>query len=291
MSNDKLKDGRKHGFYIIDNDIIDKYGEAIGVYGVAIYNLIARYASGKNEGAFPSYQTIADKLGISRPKAVTTINQLVELGLIKKEKRIDSAGDMTSNVYTLVDLGGGKPDLLPSKQDLPPSYPDLLQVVNDVNQGSKPDLPYQYKDNNTKTKKNSASRQSSKTTDEVLQKTEELDPQKELVKQILAAYVEVRGKNGINYGKEGAWAKRIAKEHPENTTEWVKACYQWLKQDKFYEFKPVPLAKVYENLPEFIRYLESRNATIGSNGEPARQKKTIKIYNQYTGQHEERTVA
>lgn len=149
MSIDKLRDARKRGFYIIDNDLIDKYGPEIGAYGVAVYNLIARYADGNGENSFPSYQTIAEKLGISRPKAVTTINQLVEFGLIKKDKRTDSAGDMTSNTYTLVDLGGGKPHLLPSKPDLPPSKQNLLGVVNDINQGGKPRLPDQDTINKT----------------------------------------------------------------------------------------------------------------------------------------------
>lgn len=153
MSEDKLQDERRRGFYMIDNDIIDKYGAEIGVYGIAVYSFIARYASGKNDSAFPSYQTIADKLGISRPKAVTTINKLVDLGLIKKEKRTDDAGDSTSNLYTLVDMGGGKPHLPPSKQGLPPSTSDLPGVVNDVNQGSKQGLPYKDKEINTKDKK------------------------------------------------------------------------------------------------------------------------------------------
>jgi hypothetical protein len=135
MSNTDQADNRG-GFYMVDNRIIEEYGSIIGVFGIAVYNLIAKYSNEKGENAFPSYQTIADKLGISRPKAVTTINQLVELGLIKKEKRRDDAGDSTSNLYTIVPMGGGKPHLPPSTSDLP-------QVVNDINHGGKPRLPYQ----------------------------------------------------------------------------------------------------------------------------------------------------
>jgi len=96
-----------------------------------------------------------------------------------------------------------------------------------------------------------------------------------LVKAILDAYVEVRGSNSINYGKEGSWAKRIAKDG--TPPEMVKACYEWLKQDKFWEFKPLSLAKVYENLPEFKRYIERRGLPQTGNGE------WLLVSNQYEG--------
>lgn len=143
MSNDIIRDERRRNFYVIDNDIIDKYGEKIGVYGIAMYSLIARYANQNGESAFPSYRTITRKLCISRPKAIETINLLVSLNLITKEKRYDSAGDSTSNLYALVDLGSGKRGLLPSNCNLPPGKPDLPQVVNVAYQGGKRGLPDQ----------------------------------------------------------------------------------------------------------------------------------------------------
>ena len=166
MSKDTLKDGREPGFYIIDNELIDNYGPTIGVYGVAVYNVLAQYANKNGSRIFPSYQTIADKLGISRPKVIDTIKKLIDVGLIKKSPRIDSAGDMTSNEYMLVKLKGGKQDLPPSKQDLPPSKREQPRVVNDVNQGGKPRLPDQ--DPVNKTQLNNT--QSSSGDDEVARK-------------------------------------------------------------------------------------------------------------------------
>ena len=113
MAEDKLRDARKRCFYIVDNDLIDRYGPVIGAYGVAVYNLIARYADNNGENAFPSYPTIAKKLGMSRTKVVQTIELLVSLGLIKKEQRVDEAGDLTSNLYTIVHPGS-TPHALPS---------------------------------------------------------------------------------------------------------------------------------------------------------------------------------
>lgn len=144
-----LKDERRRDFYIIDNSIIDEYGSIIGVYGIAIYSLIARYADGNGNGAFPSYNTISEKLGISRPKVIETIKHLISIGLITKTTRTDDAGDATSNLYTISNVGG-KPHLPPSKQDLP-------QVVNDVYQGGKCGLPDQDTVNKTELNKTTTS--------------------------------------------------------------------------------------------------------------------------------------
>lgn len=145
---DHLRDDRETGFYIVDNDVLDKYAPRIGVYGVAVYSVIVRYAN-RNNSAFPSYQTIANKLDISRPKVIDTIKVLVEVGLIRKEQRFDEAGDATSNTYIVVDLKGGKQDLLPSQPDLPRGKQDLPPVVNKVNRGGKQRLPEQDLINNT----------------------------------------------------------------------------------------------------------------------------------------------
>jgi len=142
MSKDTLKDGRQPGFYIIDNEIIEDYGAAIGVYGVAVYNVLVSYANQHGQNAFPSYQTIAEKIDISRPKAIETIKLLVDVGLITKTERYDNAGDKTSNAYTIVNVKGGKPHLPPSKQKQP-------RVVNKDNQGGKRGLPDQDPMNNT----------------------------------------------------------------------------------------------------------------------------------------------
>lgn len=82
-----------------------------------------------------------------------------------------------------------------------------------------------------------------------------------LTKPILDAYVEVRGKNGINYGKESAWAKKIAEQ--DGTPEQVKGCYQWIKSDPWWEFKTVGLEKIYERLPEYIAWQGKNQADTG----------------------------
>ena len=84
---------------------------------------------------------------------------------------------------------------------------------------------------------------------------------------ILTAYVEARGKNGINYQKEGTFAKKIAKDG-YNPTQ-VKGCYLWLKADTFWEDKPVTLDIIFKHMPEYMTWAERQgiDTTTGSSGE------------------------
>ena len=50
---------------------------------------------------YPSYKTIADRIGISETKAKDSIKKLITLGLIKKEKRKKADGSATSNLYVV----------------------------------------------------------------------------------------------------------------------------------------------------------------------------------------------
>ncbi len=207
-----------------------------------------------------SISQLMEKTGLTRQGVVNGIQSGVERGVIKREE------NGMGFIYSLV----VNDELVNEIDYLTP------KLVNEVDTQKKV-----FKEK----KKTSARRQSSKKTDDNSQdlKTQEEDPTKELVKQILAAYVEVRGKNGINHGKEGAWAKRIAKEHAENTTELVKGCYLWLKKDKYLEFKVISLAKVYESLPEFIRYLE-KHGTLKPSG--TSESEWVIIDNKFSGRKE-----
>ena len=55
-----------------------------------------------NDGTcYPSYKTIADRIDISETKAKDSIKKLIDLGLIKKEKRKKADGSATSNLYVV----------------------------------------------------------------------------------------------------------------------------------------------------------------------------------------------
>lgn len=98
---DILRDGRQRGWFHIDNALLDDFGAAIGAYGVAVYAALARHADAKGV-CFPSYQGIADKLGISRRQVIRTVAVLVERGLIRVQTR-RPPGKRPQNVYVLTD--------------------------------------------------------------------------------------------------------------------------------------------------------------------------------------------
>jgi hypothetical protein len=98
--------------------------------------------------------------------------------------------------------------------------------------------------------------------------------------EILAGYAELKGIE-IDYGMEGVWAKKLGEAGA--TRESVAGCYKWLKTKPYYEEIPVTLATVYKNWPEYTHHLEKRK--------PTPKPSVITIYNQYTGQHEERRLS
>lgn len=50
---------------------------------------------------FPSYSTIAAKIGIGETKVKNSIKHLTELGLITKKKRMKDNGSASSNLYVV----------------------------------------------------------------------------------------------------------------------------------------------------------------------------------------------
>lgn len=131
MSNDNnnlenaLLQGRRYNFFMVGNDIADT--EELNIYEKAICYQIARYSNNGNV-AFPSYNTLAKKCGMSRRKAIETVKELVKKNILIKVTRLGSAETAErneSNLYALNDnlyrflegsaqyaLGGGAPHAL-----------------------------------------------------------------------------------------------------------------------------------------------------------------------------------
>lgn len=180
---------------------------------------------------------------LSRQGVLNAIASLVEKGFLVKctigntfkySVKIVNSVDQSTELTGLL----SRPELVNSVDQFAP------KLVNSVDLQKK---VFKEKKRNTATQSaHKAQRQNS------------VDETSATTKVILDAYIEVRGKNGINYGKEGKAAKKIADEG--GTPELVKGCYAWLKQDKFWEFKTLGLSKIHEQLPDYQRYLE-RTAT------------------------------
>jgi Helix-turn-helix domain len=66
--------------------------------------VLARFADHSSQSCHPSFQTIAKRLKLSRRKVVAIVDQLETCGLIRREPRMDEAGDSQSNRYTLLSV-------------------------------------------------------------------------------------------------------------------------------------------------------------------------------------------
>lgn len=169
LSPSDVRDHREHDWFWANNSVIDRYGAAIGADGVAVYMALARHAD-RNGQCFPSYATLAERLGLSRPTIMKCIERLKIAGLITSMARTKPSKTGTerpdSNLYTLLTVPplsdaaraalketikaheGGKGDLLgrsqndPSKGGLPPlpSKGGLPPLVKEIDYGGKAGL-------------------------------------------------------------------------------------------------------------------------------------------------------
>jgi hypothetical protein len=89
--------------YRIDNIIVDDYAEKIGAIGVAIYNVLARYADRQTGICYPCIGTIARKLKLGRTTVKKYLRILLNHSLIAISSRLSDEGDPTSNSYMLLD--------------------------------------------------------------------------------------------------------------------------------------------------------------------------------------------
>jgi hypothetical protein len=89
--------------YRMDNILVDEYAEKIGAIGLAIYNVLARYADRQTGVCFPCIGTIAKKLKLGRTTVKKYLRILREHGLLAIFARTTTEGDPTSNSYLLLD--------------------------------------------------------------------------------------------------------------------------------------------------------------------------------------------
>lgn len=107
-------DKRKLNFTIVENEIIDS--KDFDIYEKMTYIVLCRMA--KDGQCFPSYNTIADKVGCGRKKVIECIKKLIESKLIQKESRKNEYDENTSNMYYIC----GIEENYPSISETPPQY-------------------------------------------------------------------------------------------------------------------------------------------------------------------------
>lgn len=130
----------------IDNSIIDEYLPQIGTYGFTIYIVIKRHLNQKTGDCYPSYQTIARKIGIDRGTVIRYVKKLKALNLLSPSLRFKEDGSPSSNQYNF----SAAPT--PGNQDESKegSGTEPLPLVAPNHQSSGPPLPEQPSFSNKK---------------------------------------------------------------------------------------------------------------------------------------------
>ena len=67
-----------------------------------VYAEIASYYWGADSKIFPSYNRIADNIGMSRRTAIRAVAELVAAGLIEKTPQIKESGGSSTNLYNII---------------------------------------------------------------------------------------------------------------------------------------------------------------------------------------------
>lgn len=78
----------------------------ISSHAVRLYGTLQRYADKDSGQCHPSRKTLAEKCGLSLSSLDRALAELIELGAIKKQQRVSSNGDWTSNIYTVITNAG-----------------------------------------------------------------------------------------------------------------------------------------------------------------------------------------
>lgn len=97
----------------------------IGAAAKLAYGRLLQYA-GERGYCWPSYNTLAGALGMSRSTAIRAVAELVSEHLIEVEPRVSESGDNSSNVFFFLDHAAlhsgrlGSSNLTPPSSVLPP---------------------------------------------------------------------------------------------------------------------------------------------------------------------------
>lgn len=141
--NDVLIDGRRHGFFIVDNDFVDNQCKNLGYLEISVYIVICRFAAASK--AWPSYSKICEILKCSRTSAINAMKALEEQKLVCIQKRERTNGSKTSNMYILMDTSKHSP----STVGVPGWYTDCTRVVQTVGGPEEDQLKKTIEKNNT----------------------------------------------------------------------------------------------------------------------------------------------
>ena len=119
---DQLLDGRRHAFFIIDNEVVDRHASELGAAGLGLYTYLARRGSNAQHSAFPKRQTICADLGITDNTLTKYLRKLQDMGLLGVQSNFTPEGRQTTNLYILLAVNKVQDGAEVPPQNLPPSH-------------------------------------------------------------------------------------------------------------------------------------------------------------------------
>lgn len=125
----RVRDFRNKQFFQVDDVYLNGYSKHLGVTASMVYIALCRHAD-KSQVAFPSQETIAEKLGIGLRTVVDKIALLIKWKLIHVERERSSNGKWLRNTYVLTDKSEwGK---LPGAESAHGEEPSANNYINQV---------------------------------------------------------------------------------------------------------------------------------------------------------------
>lgn len=120
----KVRDRRNAGHFWADNEIIDDYGERLGIAAYSVYMFLCRHAHNRTGECIKRRSEIAKAFGISHDTVLRAVKTLVDLSLIAVEENPGHP-----NVFILLEV---------AKK---PRIPDAIGVIHPTLIASPPDAP------------------------------------------------------------------------------------------------------------------------------------------------------
>lgn len=102
MNTFEVRDMRHKEKFFVDDSYLNGYAKHLGTTNSMVYFVLCRHAD-KHQECFPSYEHMADKLGVSEATIKRGIRTLCEWNIIAIGKRKRAGGKFLHNSYTLLD--------------------------------------------------------------------------------------------------------------------------------------------------------------------------------------------
>lgn len=122
----RVRDTRKKEQFVVDDAYLNGWARHCGIYATGVYIALCRHANFGTQISFPSMQTIAEKLSISRKQVQRSIAILEKFNIITKRLTKHEKGGYI-NEYILLDKSVWKS---PTGTDIPSGTGSPNETVN-----------------------------------------------------------------------------------------------------------------------------------------------------------------